>query len=107
MRDEKKEASKVKQTNKAKQHSTPKAVTFPIKNGAASTHDTLYSRQSALPAELPRQLGPNFTSNSTPDVQANHQVSMKEKAMYTMMRGHIKGSAGVLYRVSHRSASVI
>ena len=31
MRDEK-EASKVKQTNKAKQHSTPKAVTFPIKN---------------------------------------------------------------------------
>ena len=35
MRDEKeerkKEASKVKQTNKAKQHSTPKAVTFPRK----------------------------------------------------------------------------
>ena len=28
----KKEASKVKQTNKAKQHSTPKAVTFPKKN---------------------------------------------------------------------------
>ena len=28
----KKEASKVKQTNKAKQHSTPKAVTFPRKN---------------------------------------------------------------------------
>ena len=27
----KKEASKVKQTNKAKQHSTPKAVTFPRK----------------------------------------------------------------------------
>ena len=32
MRDEKKEASKVKQTNKAKQHSTPKVVTFPRKN---------------------------------------------------------------------------
>ena len=35
MRDEKEEsaeASKVKQTNKAKQHSTPKAVTFPRKN---------------------------------------------------------------------------
>ena len=34
MRDEKekKEASMVKQTNKAKQHSTPKAVTFPRKN---------------------------------------------------------------------------
>ena len=28
----KKEASKVKQTNKAKQHSTTKAVTFPKKN---------------------------------------------------------------------------
>ena len=28
----KKEASKGKQTNKAKQHSTPKAVTFPRKN---------------------------------------------------------------------------
>ena len=33
MRDEKEEeASKVKQTNKAKQHSTPKAVTLPKKN---------------------------------------------------------------------------
>ena len=33
MRDEKNETSKVKQTNKqAKQHSTPKAVTFPKKN---------------------------------------------------------------------------
>ena len=31
MKDEK-EASKVNQTNKAKQHSTPKAVTFPRKN---------------------------------------------------------------------------
>ena len=31
MRDEE-EASKVKQTNKAKQHSTPKAVAFPKKN---------------------------------------------------------------------------
>ena len=27
--------------------------------------------------------------------------------MYTMMCGHIKGSAGALCRVSHRSASVI
>ena len=56
----KKERSKQGQTNKAKQHSTPKAVTFPRKKLAASggtrTHDTLYSRQSALPTELPRQL---------------------------------------------------
>ena len=33
----KKEASKVKQTNKAKQHSTPKAVTFPRKNELQKT----------------------------------------------------------------------
>ena len=47
MRDEK-EASKVKQTNKAKQHSTPKAVTFPRKN------------------ELPR-VGLELTTLYTPD----------------------------------------
>ena len=61
MRDEKEERSKQGQTNKAKQHSTPKAVTFPRKN------------------ELP-QVGLNLTSHSTPDEQANHQLSMKEKA---------------------------
>ena len=52
-------------------------------SGGTRTHDTLYSRQSALPTELPRQLswlGPNLTSHSTPDEQANHQLSMKEKA---------------------------
>ena len=47
----KKEASKVKQTNKAKQHSTPKAVTFPRKNelpqvGLEPT--TLYTLDRAL-----------------------------------------------------------
>ena len=98
MRDEKEERKKQGQTNKAKQHSTPKAVTFPRKNelpqvGLEPT--TLYTpdralyqlsyrgRQSALPIELPRQLswlGPNLTSHSTPDEQANHQLSMKEKA---------------------------
>ena len=57
MRDEKEERSKQGQTNnKAKQHSTPKAVTFPNKNElpqvGLGTHDT----QNALPAELPRQL---------------------------------------------------
>ena len=48
-------------------------------------HDTLYSRQSALPTELPRQLswlGSNLTSHSTPDEQANHQLSMKDMYMY-------------------------
>ena len=47
----KKEASKVIQTNKAKQHSTPKAVTFPKKNelpwvGLKPT--TLYTLDRAL-----------------------------------------------------------
>ena len=46
------EASKVKETNKAKQHSTPKAVTFQKKNelpwvAGTQTHDTLHFRQSA------------------------------------------------------------
>ena len=82
----KKERSKQGQTNKAKQHSTPKAVTFPRKNelpqvGLEPT--TLYTLDSALPTELPRQLswlGPNLTSHSTPDKQAYFQLSMKEKA---------------------------
>ena len=47
----KKEARKVKQTNKAKQHSTPEAVTFPEKNelprvGLEPT--TLYTLDTAL-----------------------------------------------------------
>ena len=44
---------------------------------------TLYTLDRVLPTELPRQLswlGPNLTSHSTPDEQANHQLSMKEKA---------------------------
>ena len=47
----KKEASKVKQTNKAKQHSTPKAVTFPRKNELAQVGlepTTLYTPDGAL-----------------------------------------------------------
>ena len=49
--------------NKAKHHSTPKAATFPNKNDLR-THDTLYSksRQSALPAELPRHMYTQFIS---------------------------------------------
>ena len=43
MRDEKEETSKVKQTNKAKQHSTPKAVTFPKKNELGLEPTTLYT----------------------------------------------------------------
>ena len=70
MRDEKEgtkkeDTSKQGQTNnKAKQHSIPKAVTFPKKNELgpeAMTLDILHSRQSALPAKIPRQfswLGP-------------------------------------------------
>ena len=44
MRDEKEERKKQarsnKQTNKAKQHSTPKAVTFPIKNELPNTTES-------------------------------------------------------------------
>ena len=53
VRDIQKEArSKQGQTNKAKKHSTPKAVTFQKEKRAASggtrTHDTLHSRQSTI-----------------------------------------------------------
>ena len=70
MRRKKKEASKVKQTNKAKQHGTPKTVTFPRKNELPQVG------LEPLATELPRQLswlGPNLTSHSTLDEQANHQ----------------------------------
>ena len=53
----KKEASKVKRTKKAKQHSTPKAVVFRAASGGTRTHDTLHHdtlhpKQSFF--ELPR-----------------------------------------------------
>ena len=48
-RREKEERSKQGQTNKAKQHSTPKAVTPQVGLEPTTLHDTLYSRQSALP----------------------------------------------------------
>ena len=67
----KKERRKQGQTNKAKQHSTHKTVTFPRKaaSGGTRTHDTLHSRQSDLPTELPRQLswlGPNVHASIYP-----------------------------------------
>ena len=76
----KEERSKQGHTNnKVKQHSTPKAVTFPKKNelprvGLEPT--TLYTLDRALY----RWLGPNLTSHSTPDEQAYYQLCMKEKA---------------------------
>ena len=73
MRDEKKEsaeASKVKQTNKAKQHSTPKAVTSPKKNelprvGLEPT--TLYTLDRAL-----HQL--SYRGNSAGWAQISHLI---------------------------------
>ena len=44
-----------------------------------TTHHTLYSKQSALPLSL----GPNLASHISPDEQANHQLSIKEKAGVT------------------------
>ena len=86
MRDEKEERKKQARSNKQTRQSNtahPRQSLFRTASGGTRTHDTLYSRQSALPTELPRQLswlGPNLTSHSTPDEQANHQLSMKEKA---------------------------
>ena len=50
MRDEKEERSKVKQTNKAKQHSTPKAVT-----SCTSTISSLTSSESTLTFGIKRE----------------------------------------------------
>ena len=81
MRDEKEERKKQARSNKQTRQSNtahPRQSLFLEKMscpGGTRTHDTLYSRQSALPTELPRQLswlGPNLTSHSTPDEQANH-----------------------------------
>ena len=57
---------------------------FLAASGGTRTHDTLYSRQSALPTELPRQLswlGPNLTSHSTPDgsITCTCTVGVKKK----------------------------
>ena len=89
MRDEKEERKKQARSNKQTRQSNtahPRQSLFLEKMSCLrcdSNHDTLYSRQSTLPTELPRQLswlGPNLTSHSTPDEQANHQLSRKEKA---------------------------
>ena len=70
MRDEKEE--KVKQTNKAKQHSTPKAVTFPRKN------------------ELPR-VGLEPTTLYTLD-RALYQLGSSAGYMYSVIIVHIHTS---------------
>ena len=79
MRDEKEERKKQARSNKqtqhkAKQHSTPKAVTFPRKNelpqvGLEPT--TLYTLDRALYQLQLSWLGPNLTSHSTPDVHVH------------------------------------
>ena len=78
----KKEASKVKQTRQSNT-APPRQSLFLEKMSCLRWDSSPYSRQSALPTELPRQLswlGPNLTSHSTPDEQANHQY------MYMLMR---------------------
>ena len=82
MRDEKEERKKQARSNKQTRQSNtahPRQSLFRAASGGTRTHDTLHSRQSALPAELPR-LSPYLTSHGTLDEQANHQLSMKEKA---------------------------
>ena len=62
MRDEKEERKKKARSNKQTRQSNtahPRQSLFLEKcaaSGGTRTHDTLYSRQSALPTELPRQL---------------------------------------------------
>ena len=89
----KKERSKQGQTNKqgkATQHTQGSEKTA---SGGTRTHDTLYSRQSALPTELPRQLswlGPNLTSHSTPDMYRSNQHSKQEETTaYTEARPNV------------------
>ena len=78
----KEEKSKQGQANKkAKQYSTPKAVTFPGKNelprvGLEPT--TLYTLHR-MPYQLSYQ--GSTGSHSTPDEQANHQLSMSQKKL--------------------------
>ena len=83
--------------NKAKQHSTPKAVTFPKKKeprvGFQHTTvtfpkkkeprvgfepTTLHTLDRAL-YQLLSWLSPNLTSHSTPDKQANHMYMLEMK----------------------------
>ena len=52
-----KEASKVKQTNKVKQHSTPKAVTFPKKKVYIIIKSLWMSRACAPAQDRKRQRG--------------------------------------------------
>ena len=56
MRDEKEERSKQGQTNKQGKATHPKQSLFRAASGGTLTHDTLYSRQSALPATKAAQL---------------------------------------------------
>ena len=125
MRDEKEERKKQARSNKQTRQSNtahPRQSLFLEKmsclrwdsNPRHSILYTLYSRQSALPTELPRQLswlGPNLTSHSTPDEQANHQLSIKEKAgvmkppmtpnMYVINQLSYRGSSAGWVQISH------
>ena len=110
MRDDKEERKKQASANKQTRQSNtahPRQSLFLEKMSCLrwdSNPRPLYSRQSALPTELPRQLswlGPNLTSHSTPDEQANHQLSMKEKAgMYMYM--YIKSSTCTVHYFDER-----
>ena len=83
MRDERKKQARSNKQGKATQHTTTlytldrALYQLNYRGSSAWLGPNLYSRQSALPTELPRQLswlGPNLTSHSTPDEQANHQL---------------------------------
>ena len=80
MRDEKEERKKQARSNKQKQSNTahPRQSLLLEKMsclGSNSNPRLVYRQQLSY-----RGLGQNLTSHSTPGEQANHQLSMKEKA---------------------------
>ena len=92
MRDEKEERKKQARSNKQTRQSNtahPRQSRFLRKMSCLGwdsnpRHSILWIERSTT--ELPRQLnwlGQNLTAHSTPDEQANHQLSMKEKAEVT------------------------
>ena len=116
MRDEKEGRKKQARSNEQIRQSNTahsrQAVTFPKKNelprvGLEPT--TLYSRQSALPTELPRQLswlGPNLTFHSTPDELSTqyegegrgNETTTLDRALYQLS---YQGSSAGWAQISH------
>ena len=79
MRDEKEDRKKQAKSNKQTRQSNTAHPLFPTKKRRSCVrwHDTLYSTRHDR--ALYHWLGPNLTSHSSSDEQANQQLRMKEK----------------------------